>query len=412
MKVNAVKILNLDNIYQCIADAQHNQTFKNLMFGVNYSQLLNHINIILELDEVTRMDLIFLKMFCSSVFMTSDFKINAEFISRSYPEIYQSSISPLLNFLEKVAEYTLNTDNGVDYIDLLSPMGIQTTECIVSFTGNQLANILSLSPEVFFIEATKGECLEHDESSTDRQTKFNREYDIYSSENLDNHIIQTFINNFYKFMVEKTEYIDILSDSTIHGNFFKKVKNNSVSIESIRNPFGHVDLVNDSPETIKNTFRFIKENMNKEDLLNNTIITFDIKVPFVVFSEFFRILPYDRFSSLESMRVPISNSLDAETIMECPSELSEKFNARYNGRLSEMIHAVNAKYNSNAFVMKKIEMTESYEEYTFTLSLKFSDVDTYLSKYNPESRLYTEHETKRLFNMIQKYIVTFYMSMK
>ena len=110
MKVNKLSMLNVDMLYKSIIELQKSDKFKEVKFGRNFIQLLNHVSFIFELEDVSRFDYLFLKMYANYVVIINDNNqiVDDEYLENNFPEIYQSGLSSLISYINKISEDTNN----------------------------------------------------------------------------------------------------------------------------------------------------------------------------------------------------------------------------------------------------------------------------------------------------------------
>lgn len=410
MKVNKLSMLNVDMLYKSVTELQKSDKFKEVKFGRNFIQLLNHVSFIFELEDVSRFDYLFLKMYTNDAVIINDNNqiVDNEYLENNFPEIYKSGLSPLISYNNKISEDTNNF-----YTRYFLPTGCITEKVVVTLSGSHAANIVTLEPSTFFILASSGKCKLN--SDDDSSKELNENYNLYEDDDFINYVIKEFINGFYKFVIEKATYNDMSSDSFNYNNFFTLVNKSNVVMNSIKNPLFAADMINDDVKLSLDKFKIYKElNMDKRFTLQNTKIDFVIKSSFSSFIEMIGILPYEKFISIEALHIPSSLSLDPSNIPACPSELIDKYENRHKGRLTNIINDINNTYNNDRMIMKKLEMTQGYVEYRYDLSLKLSDIDDFILPYiDNENKIddYISHEVTDIFNIIIKYSTSIFRAL-
>ena len=285
------------------------------------------------------------------------------------------------------------------------PTGLFTCDVSVELSGNQLINMLSLDPAIFFIKASNGKCID-----VNKNLLSTYKNDINDSQDIKNYIIAEFIHGFYKFMKEKATYIDLISDSFNYQSFISKSKKQSPVMLNMRNPYFSINLNGFGKKELEELSKeYRKNNVDKTFTIYNTTIEIGLTTPFSVFSELFEILPYEKFSSISSLKIPASDSLDSINIPETPSELKEKFNSRFKGRLMSIFESISKEYGNNASYIKQLELTQNYIPYSFMITISFKDIDTYFMDYlESESNDVVVIQTQEILKKIVSYIV--YMS--
>ena len=405
MKIEKISVMNMDMLYDCVIQQMDSDKFKNAAYGRNFSQLLNHITITMNLTDVTSYEYMFLKMYCSRVsprfYNDGESRIDHDAIKNLYPEIYQTALLPAISYVDKV-----NEENGCDkFTEYFLPTGVITSRAIITLTGTTVANIIELNPTIFFVKARGGECLLPKENETD-ENKFDPTYNLHEDETFSNYIIATFVNNFYKFIVDKVKYVDVLSDSFNYSLYLNKGDEDDITLHSVINPLIQLDMVDDPIPEIGQKLEQCKKFTTGSDVfdksftLQNTYIELTINTSFAVFLEFFAILPYEKFTSMEALNIPASLSLDDTVIPPSPDE---KFTNRHVGRLTTVINEINKKYSSDTSVLKKLELTTGYVPYHFMITISLADIDTYFLSYlekNDNSDNYVVYTTNTIMNKI------------
>lgn len=407
MEIKNINLLNLDTLYNIVVEKYYDINFRNVKYGRNFQQILNHIVITLELDSVSQYEYIFLKMYCSNVTKLTNQEFNLKTVETNFKDINENIIR-LLSFISSISE---NNKNHIDYDSYLSPSGIITGHCCVTLTGPNLANLFTLDPINFFIIATDKECLLANEDESDNTNKPDPNYKdkIYNNEKINNYIISEFLHGFYRFMSERITFVDYMCDSFNFSKFLSLAPTNGMSVFSLRNPYFMCDFIEDDSSTIVNNMKIYKElDLPQEFTINNTEFEICINNVFGVFFEFMNLLPYSKFVSFESFNNPSLKSLYKDYIPNCPEDLKENFDNRFRERTSNLVSDINKNYSAD--VIKRSELTQNYINYSFIIKLSLSDIDNYLNKYTIENKDSNDYIVKRTVSVI-KTVIMFIMSM-
>ena len=330
MEIKNINYLNLDTLYDIVIDKFYDQNFKEVKFGKNFSRLLNHVAITLELDNITQYEYIFLKMFCTNITKFENAHIDMDEVNNKYPEI-SDSFSKWTNLLSSME----NDNNKFNIFRSMVPMGLIFGNTIVTLSGEQIASIISLEPRDFFIKASKNKCIITNQDPSKNKLDPQYKSNIYNDDDVKNYIISEFINSFYKFLLDKSTSIDLASDSYNFNRFLITTKNN-IKLLNLRNPYMMIDFSEDSTDYIINKLKEYKSiNKQKKFTIENTYFEISICSDLSVFFELFELLPLNKFNVLESLSIPSSESLKTENIPYSDELMIQMFNYdnRYKGTL-------------------------------------------------------------------------------
>jgi hypothetical protein len=420
MIINDLKIMNMDIFYDIIRKKLDNPATNKTMFGRNFSQLLNHVSVVMELSDVTDFEYIFLKMYCTSVterYLYFGNRISSDsFLRDTYPEIYLEAIKPFLPLVSP----ELDKFGKERFTRILLPPGMCTSRCVVTISGESLISIFTtLDPTEFFIKATNGKCMKENTDGDNTRVQFKEEYNL-DTEEFNNYMISTFLSKFYKFIVDRCEYVDMITDAYNHSSFIDVTYNN-VTPTSIVSPFFAIDLIHDDVDQLPDmmsTHRTITTHIYnpKSLIMDSTYFEFSISSMFDVFIRIFEILPYDKFTSIESFKILLNKSMECN-IPPCPPQLCGEYSSRYSNRTSALHKSIMTAYgkNTNQY-LKLLELIEPYTKIKYVIRLSFSDIDNYIVPFlfshdNPKDGIIpdmVEDEVAYYLNEIVKFTKNIY----
>lgn len=387
MKIDKINILNLDTLYKTICTLQNDANYKNYNFNNLYDQVLNQIVINFQLSEVNKFEYIFLKLFCNgNITQLENITIDKNYISNQYWDIYNDSIKPLMyliNDIENETNYDINKLN-------LYPISFYTGVVRVTLNGMNLGNIFSYYPNIFFIKATNNEC-------RNDNNEFIEDYNIYKDEKISNYIIGEFYNKFYKFIIDNINNIDLPSNYYIEENFYNKLNNNKVLPSSIiDNKSIFIDLINDNMVEVNNRLKEYKKNNNID--IEDISISYIIESSISTFFDIINILPLECITARDNFLIPITKYKNKEYIPDCPIELENIYNIRFNQRINDIIDNSENIYKSDSDVLKRLSLLGGYVKYKYIINIPLDNIEI--------DDL--ENETKEILSIINKYNSIFY----
>lgn len=371
MKVERVSLLNIDDLYEAVLRKQNDEDYRFKQFGMNLPQLLSHMSISFSLSEVSAFEYIFLKNYVRTLTpFEKDHSFNISYIENNFKDIYETGIDPLFGLLK-----TINIDKN---IDSLLPLGIITGKTTVNLSGEGLVSVIGLDPTTFFINFKKTLNIPTQlevENFLDAEMK-----ELLEDESFINYVISSFINNFYKFMMDKIMYLDPVSEAFNHSLYMDRYRS-GLKVLSLQS---YDFLINF--ESSNNSAIFELLDKYKNDHLNESVVNkmdslkveLGMKTDLHTFFILYNILPLECFTSVESF-ITVNEASHMSRNIHIPRELQQVYGKRCNSRLTTLLSEINAKYSDKSNIVKKFMLTMGYAHIKYTISLSILDYNRYLS---------------------------------
>ena len=406
MNIRNLSFLNIDDLYSILVERSLDENHKNEQFKRNYPHLLTHMSITFHLTEVSLYEYIFLKLCYGNVTELLNRNIDKTYIEKNFNEIYKSSIESFLAYIQAIK----NSNKEIDYSNFLLPSGFITGDCVVTLSGHTLESFIGIEPLEYFVKGSENKCINIEETRLIPSYK----EQIYTDDSLYNYTISLFINKFYKYIVEKVTYIDLISDSAIHS--ILNSTNKELTMVTVRNPYFTIDFNSDGIEDIMNIFEIYKKDIKavKAFTMNKTSIEFIINTNLGVFIELLNIFDISRFTSLENFSIACNDGLNINNIIDCPEILLDKFENRHSGRMTALITDIDKTYNGNNLI-KLLEATPNYSNFKFSITLLLEEIgeNNILNNYlnnNSNSKDFIKIKTIELLKLIIGYAKSIYKS--
>ena len=254
MIIKQVYWTGLEMINDCLKEKIHGTT---PFFGSHINNVLSHCSILMELENVTELDLFMLKKLTKKLYDVKETDHINFFDQQNEPDAYDN----LQKLLILHSEIKKDTDipNDID-INQILPIGSVIYSCKVRFTGNDILFILG-SPVNKFFQINKFD------STSDKR-------------DISNSIIRNFINSYYSYAVSSLDIVDSLSDYAMYVHYYNTLSSeNKIIAEQVDYPIGNIKFLSTSEDDL--TLSLMKYKENKKNFPNvitddNTIISIGV----------------------------------------------------------------------------------------------------------------------------------------
>ena len=270
MRIKKVRISGFDKLYDgykmCI---QENRSG----FGTGFYTFLNHIMISLELEDITSIELFYLKKISSKIKII-DHKYR-NFIEKRDALDLNQKISGLLKIHNSIIDDE-DIDKSKCCPDNILPIGCHQYHVFVIFKGSNISAITgSLIQKIF----------------KDKDNKFENVY--VGNEMIEDRIASLFYSSFYSFISSEMTNIDIITEFMTDKAYYKYA-DSICSISHVNSPFGELSLYGNNSTGLKNQINYIKKSMETSpyDLSDMINLTFCLRTTFHTFLNLYLNTPY------------------------------------------------------------------------------------------------------------------------
>jgi hypothetical protein len=272
-------------------------------------------------------------------------------------------------------------------------------KCIVTFQGLDILTVIGAitrSPESFFMKVYNNETMFPEKS------KSNIINDI---------LIESFIREFYTYIGNKLQYMDILTDSTLDFIYLSHARENmnSISLSHVNSIYGDIQFINTNESKYKESLDNISRNkhnisIENDDMnLKTTEIYFLCNTSLYTFLELFMYLPIG--CVLESTDWKILYSSDQYII---PEEMN-KYKSRITSIIAKM-HNERLSMSADKTHIDKYNLIPLNIKIQYSVKFKLSDISDIL--FNWENKIVKDKIYGDNNNFISKEILKIISDMK
>ena len=373
MIVENIVINNLELLEDAYSNSINGNTKKD--FGRRLPILLDHISIVLTIRDVSLLEAMMLKKFSNSDIIEYDDNKSESVPNKKYKDMpmYISELSALNERIQNDNDVKIKPDK------IIFPISEIKKTVVITFSGISVLNVIGSIdnlPTCIFKAANK---------------------DTY-----ENFIISYFLKEFYNFMDNQIQYVDLASDAALHSKYLNSIgSKDKIILSQINTSFGTIDFLN------QNTFasNLSKINSNKSNCNNDIYdlyeldyldsIYFTCNTSLYTFFEIFLNSPIGSVLEFTDFKIIFSekeNYISYGDIDKYNRRLVTLYKLVYNARTSTQ---------TNETRIDKFNYMIAAQKIKYTIKVKFSN----LNKFVKSLEKYTEKEFIRTdFTYVYSYI--------
>ena len=373
MIVENIVINNLELLEDAYNNSINGNTKKD--FGRRLPILLDHISIVLTIRDVSLLEAMMLKKFSNSDIIEYDDNKSESVPNKKYKDMptYISELSALNERIQNDNDVKIKPDK------IIFPISEIKKTVVITFSGISVLNVIGSIdnlPTCIFKAANK---------------------DAY-----ENFIISYFLKEFYNFMDNQIQYVDLASDAALHSKYLNSIgSKDKIILSQINTSFGTIDFLD------QNTFasNLSKINSNKSNCNNDIYdlyeldyldsIYFTCNTSLYTFFEIFLNSPIGSVLEFTDFKIIFSekeNYISYGDIDKYNRRLVTLYKLVYNARTSTQ---------TNETRIDKFNYMIAAQKIKYTIKVKFSN----LNKFVKSLEKYTEKEFIRTdFTYVYSYI--------
>lgn len=360
MIVENIVINNLELLEDAYNNSINGNTKKD--FGRRLPILLDHISIVLTIRDVSLLEAMMLKKFSNSDIIEYNDNKSESVPNKKYKDMpmYISELSALNERIQNDNDVKVKPDK------IIFPISEIKKTVVITFSGISVLNVIGSIdnlPTCIFKAANK---------------------DTY-----ENFIISYFLKEFYNFMDNQIQYVDLASDAALHSKYLNSIgSKDKIILSQINTSFGTIDFLD------QNTFasNLSKINSNKSNCNNDIYdlyeldyldsIYFTCNTSLYTFFEIFLNSPIGSVLEFTDFKIIFSekeNYISYSDIDKYNRRLVTLYKLVYNARTSTQ---------TNETRIDKFNYMIAAQKIKYTIKVKFSN----LNKFVKSLEKYTEKE--------------------
>lgn len=371
MRIKKVRVSGFDKLYlgyqACIKDNRAG-------FGDGLFTFMNHLMLSLNLEELTTIELFYLKKFCSSITIISHDYTN--FVEKKDAVDLNQKIEGLL----EVHNSILN-DSDIDKEkcspDNILPVGCHQYHVIAIFKGAKIASVTgSLIQNLF----------------KDKNGKFEEIY--LGNVHIENVLGVMFYNAFYSFISAEMTNIDVITEFVTDQSYYK-FADSPCSLAHINSPYGELVFYGNNQNALGMQIKRIRDSMQNSPyvLYEHTYLTFCLRTTFHTFMEMYLNLPY--VVDHENLKLTFNNS---DVLVD--NEILAKYSARISNSIDYLNDFRKGLAKSTDINLNKFNYLFDGNPITFSIQIPLSDIIE--GKFDLSKTLVDNFELRNIYKEVSK----------
>lgn len=313
MIIKKVKVCGFDKLYEGFKYAYENEAYRSRRqaYGNQLFDYLKHCMISINLDDLSTIEVFYLKKFCSELKVID--KVYGNFVDDKKDEDIHQKVTGLLDLHNQMLnDDDINKDKSA--IDNILPVGCNRYHVIAIFKGASITSITGVMLDSLFMEN-------------------NKLSEAYSGNlQMEKNLSGLFFNKFYQYMSEKMTELDLVTEFMLQKKFYD-FTDAVCNLSHINSPNGELVFFGNSGGRLNKQI----ENYKKSQVScpyyieDETYLTFALKT---TFSTFFKIyLNTNYVVDHKNLKIVFVNQ---------EIDLDNPILNKYNARISTFVNYINS----------------------------------------------------------------------
>lgn len=368
MIIKKIKVSGFENIFDGIKESYTNGRNG---FGDGLYTYLNHSMVSVELEDLTSIELFYLKKFATNVKIID--KVYNNFVNQDIDFDLHQKIEGLLMIHNNII-HDDDINKNESSPDTILPIGCIHYKVIAIFKGSGIVSLTGTMVQNIFKDKETGKLQE-----------------VYIGNPLmEQNMFQIFYNNFYSYMASQMSKLDLVTEFMTAKKFYN-VDDSISSCAEIFSNHGEITLYNNTSNRLNYQIERIKENILISPTIHNDMIyfTFVLNTTFNTFMKWYMNTNY--VIDHENLKIIFVN--EGITI-------SDEINKKYH---HQIINSLNYLISHKKSLAKQTEYNLSKFNYIFEgtsikYSIQFSLEDFLTDKLFTSKDFFVESENKMIFD--------------
>lgn len=341
-------------------------------FGSNLSNYLQHVMLTIELEDLTTMELFYLKRMCGDVKILG--KEYQNFVSKEKREDVYQKVDAILSIRNEMLKDS-DIDTKVCDIDTILPVGCESYHVIAFFKGDAIMGVTGAVINEIFSEPTE---LKTTDPKTGKEeiTRTFKAWDEYKGdEAMENILAQAFCNKLYKFMAGRMKDIDLVTEFMTNKEFYNYA-DAACNIAHVNTPFGQLNFLGTDPEKLALQIDRIKASQESTpyDFADETNITFILTTSFHLFMQIYMAGENDMWKVIDHENLKL-------VYLKPDINVNDPIIAKYQTRINAVINYLNAfkkDINEGDFDLGKFNFIMNGTQIRYSVQMSLNNIKKFL----------------------------------
>lgn len=356
MIIKKVKICGFDKLFDGFKYAYENEAFKSRRqaFGNQLIDYLKHLMITINLNDLSTIELFYLKKFCSDLKVID--KVYGNFVDpEKDDDVYQKVTGLLELHNQMLNDDDINKDTSV--IDNILPIGCERYHVIAMFSGGSITSITGIMMDSLFMEN-------------------NQFVDVYPGDlQIEKVLAGLFYNKFYQFMSEKMTELDLVTEFMLQKKFYD-FTDGVCNLSHVNSPTGELVFFGNTGNRLNKQL----ENYKKAQascpyyLEDKTYLTFALKTTFHTFFKIYLNTKY--IVDNKNLKIVFANDM-----IDVDNPILDKYNARLSSFVNFIASFKKGLSEKQQIDLNKFNYIFNGTEIEYTIQIPMNEVKDFVNDF-------------------------------
>ena len=341
-------------------------------FGTGLPNYIQHVMLSIELEDITTMELFYLKRMCGDVKILG--KEYQNFVSKEKQmDVYQK-VESILTIRDEMVKDS-DIDKKVCDIDNILPVGCETYHAIAFFKGNAVMAVTGAVINEIFAEPVEIKTIDP-KTKKEEITHSYKTWDTYKGdEAMEEVLAKAFYENLYKYMAGRMKDIDVVTEFMTNKQFYN-FADAACNIAHVNTPFGQLNFLGTDPEKLTLQIDRIKASQESTpyDFSDETNITFILTTSFHLFMQIYMADENDMWKVIDHENLKL---VYLKEDINLNGDIISKYEARINNAVN-YINAFKKEINEGDFNLGKFNFIMNGTQIRYSIQMSLSNIKKFL----------------------------------
>lgn len=286
--------------------------------GNEFFNFMKHVSVTMEMDDISTMELFYLKKFASDVKILSNTIEN--FVDKKAKPDIHAKVEALLELRQAMMKDSdvLYKMGDLDDLNHILPLGCSKYSIMITFSGSNITALTGANVKKLF---------ENEEGI------FEEIY--YGDAMMENRLAGFFYQEFYQYMSRQIRDLDLIT-SFCKDKLLYKYCDSPCNLGYIHSPFGEISWLGNTQENLSRQLGILKKRREAcaYDVSDLTYVTFVCRTTLRTFMNFYLKTPYVVDHS--SFKLEFTELTEDVLSMYAPDQVRQKYSQRISDAVSEI----------------------------------------------------------------------------
>ena len=341
-------------------------------FGSGLSNYIQHVMLTIELEDLTTMELFYLKRMCDEVRVLG--KTYQNFVSKEKQADVHQKVASILAIRDEMVKDS-DIDKKVCDIDNILPVGCESYHVIAFFKGNSIMSITGGVVNEIFSESVELKTIDP-KTKKEEITHTFKAWDTYKGdEEMENVLAAAFYERLYKYMAARMKDIDVVTEFMTNKQFYSFI-DAACNVAHVNTPFGELNLLGTDEEKLALQIDRIKASQESTpyNFDDEIIVTFMFTTSFHLFMQIYLAGQNDVWKVIDHENLKL---VYLKEDIALGNDIIDKYAARINAAIN-YINSFKKEINEGDFNLGKFNFIMNGTQIHYSVQMSLANIKKFL----------------------------------